>query len=93
MDQIPPPHGENNQTLSAPDGEKDQGRQDHRVTLREAVVRLLPKDHYGMVMTIGMVAGIGCYIHSHDLQLLTTFITIMFGAVVERARSGGGSVG
>jgi hypothetical protein len=83
MEQVPAPGKKNNQ------GHADNSG----TTLGEAVMRLLPKDHYGAVMTIGMIAGICYYITSHDSWLLTTFLCIMFGTSIEKNRNRRGPVG
>jgi hypothetical protein len=69
---------------------EDQNHRSYRsnpITIREAVIRLLPKDHYSAVLTIGLVSGIGYYICAHDSLLLTTFLSIMFGSTLEKTRS------
>jgi hypothetical protein len=69
---------------------EDQDNQSYRsdpITIRQAMIRLLPKDHYSAVLTIGLVSGIGYYIYAHDTLLLTTFLSIMFGSTLEKTRS------
>ncbi len=70
-----------------PEDQNHQSNGNDLVTIRQAIIQLLPKDHYSAVLTIGLISGIGYYIHAHDSFLLTTFLSIMFGSTLEKTRS------
>jgi hypothetical protein len=46
---------------------------------KAALLGALPKDTYSLVASIGVLAGIGYYIHAQNPWLLLTFIGLLFG--------------
>jgi hypothetical protein len=48
-------------------------------TWREALTRLVPKDPYTLIASIGVLAGIAYYASSQNPWLLLTFISLLFG--------------
>jgi hypothetical protein len=51
----------------------------------------LPKDYYSFITLIGILAGIGYYMFTHDSWLLLTFLGFMSGGALERSRTRGKS--
>ena len=46
---------------------------------KQALIRLLPRDPYSLIASIGVLAGIGYYAYSQNPWLLLLFIGILFG--------------
>jgi hypothetical protein len=55
-------------------------------SLRRALLRLLPQDHYSTLFTLGLLAGIWMYLTHQDSWLLSAFLGIIGGSTIEKVR-------
>ena len=44
-------------------------------------------NHFDLLVLVGVLAGIGYYVFTHDSWLLVTFLGLLSGSVLERKRS------